>query len=272
MKRRDFLKGMSLIPFAGIFGYEKTIEAIVEPVLPVIEFAKKLLLNCPGGLFKFKVDEYHKHLAWSYENNNQCLLLKYRQGGFSTFNLIQGLYDVIHKPKFNVAYISGNNSWSEEYLNMAVGIMCNNIEIFKPHYDYLHVVDGLILEIKFKNGNKMMFSSESFRGRQVDRVFFDEAAWIPNLKKLHESLFLATCKSNHKGMKLCFTSTPNRAKGYFYDIYKKSKKGDLPIKVLKYDYLKSKYWRDRPEDVIALRKNLSKNNFNQEMLCEFLPI
>jgi len=171
MIRRDFLKGMSFIPFAGFFGY-KAVESITKPDLPVIEFAKKVMIpwKSKGIVVPFPVDTFHEKIAQSYEENIVCLVLKHRQGGFSTFNLIQGFYDAIHKPDHKSVYFSDTLSMSDGMSNLAYNIAVNNLELI-----WNHIKSISDWGIKFKNGSDILFASHSGLPRcYVDRVYFDD--------------------------------------------------------------------------------------------------
>lgn len=272
MKRRSFLKGMSLAPFAGFFGY-KAAEPIIKPDLPVIEFAKKVMFpwKAKGVTFPFPIDEFHKKIAQSYEDEIACLILKHRQGGFSTFNLIQGFYDSIHKPEFKSVYFSNNLSMSNDLAALAYDIAVNNLDLI-----WTHIKSISDWGIKFNNGSNLLFASRSGLPRcYVNRVYFDEAAWIANLEKYHTTVWPMLCNNPHPGMKVCFTSTPYKKQGYFYALYNHKKKCDAygkenNLKILKFSYRDSKFWRDNPEQLANVKRNLDKKTWKQEMEAEFI--
>lgn len=272
MKRRSFLKSMSLMPFAGFFGY-KAAKPIIKPDLPVIEFAKKVMFPWKGKgiVVPFPVDTFHEKIAQSYEDDIACLVLKHRQGGFSTFNLIQGFYDSINKPEFKSVYFSGTMNMSECMADLAYNIAVNNLELI-----WNHIKSISDWGIKFNNGSNLLFASRSGLPKcYVNRVYFDEAAWIKDLEKYHRTVWPMLCNNPLPGMRVCFTSTPYRKQGYFYELYNHKIKCDAygkenPLKILKFSYKDSKYWKDHPELLALVKKNLDNESWKQEMEAEFI--
>lgn len=138
-----------------------------------VEFASKLDVYGPLGVGKFQIYPYHEELFEAVDNNDRVIITKFRQGGFTTFNLAYAAW--LAKQGKSVCFIVPQVRQIYSYYCQLKKMLNKRSEEFLQRSSYLLADMG---------EGKILFSSiENLRNIFDQDLFFVEelAFWQDNL-------------------------------------------------------------------------------------------
>ncbi len=191
------------------------------------------VLSLDEGLIKPKIRDYQEEIINSVIENRFNLLLASRQIGKSVSISIYILWYILFNKDKNVAILANKAATSVEILRS-----------IKQAYELLPkwLQQGIKVwntgSIRLENGCNVFAaatSSSSIRGRSINCLFIDEAAFIPRnvWENFYESTFPTI--SSSKDSKVIMVSTPNGL-NHFYQFWKDSEEGRNNYKRVRVDW------------------------------------
>ena len=234
---------------------------------PIYFFSKYVRINALGkGFIPFEVFDYQKDIIRTFNENRFSVCSIHRQSGKTT--VVAGIllhYAMFNYDKKTVAIVANKMAQARE-------IMDRIREMYEQLPFFLQVgVRGYNKsQITFSN-NASIFCATSanggLRGRSVDVLYLDEAAFLSNDLEFYESTYPVISSSNTT--KIIMTSTPNGRRGLFFNIFDNAHED---IKQSKNGYVRvSATWKDDPrKDEAWKNKTLEEfgiARFEQEFNC-----
>lgn len=145
-------------------------------------------------------------------------------------------------------------------------------EEFKKYFEVLSpavaAVHHSAMRVEFKNGSKMYFKGadrkDSLRGRGLTFLVIDEAAFVP--EEVWRKILRPALSDKHG--RAILISTPN-GKNWFFDQYQQANPPSRKS-------WKTYFWPSSinplmtPEEIEAVREELSDSDFRQEFMAEYL--
>ena len=219
---------------------KKEIDALVKCAENVNYFSKYVQIITAKGRSKFKPYSYQRKLLKkimdSYnspqEEKHNNIIVAPRQIGKTTLLAIYALWFALFKPDKFIAIMSFKHAASKEIL-MRIKDIYNTLPDFLKLQPKINNVEML----GFVNGSKIFaapFKSNSIKGRSIDLLIFDEAAFTNDndFKDFLWSVFPTQAARPDAQMIMC--STPHGTEHGFYEIWKKSLAGQnsfIPTKL-----------------------------------------
>lgn len=248
MKRRDFVKILGVAPLIPTISFLNQPQPKISALNGFKEFLTSIKAKTPTSFEKHNLEfySYYSQLFNAYNQYDKCLTVKFRQGGFTTFNLIHSAWEAMNNKNYHALHIV-NNLTSIRFLMQHFNMLFPSIELNKNS------------SITFaSNASDIRLNPDSKRFKQlpqqhtkIDRIYVDEAAWCNNIE---DQL------SNIKYKKLVLTSTLNTKEDYFYKAQQ-----DNSFHVMKMNY---KNCPKIVELVEKIRMHYYASDFEKEYLCE----
>ncbi|MHA1949693.1 MAG: terminase large subunit domain-containing protein [Candidatus Thorarchaeota archaeon] len=191
-----------------------------------------------------------------YDNNRFAIYTKYRQGGFSTLNVMYALRQMLKQHGTRVHFFCGQDRDA-----ISLG------QVFKRITEASDVacVKSSTYYFQLENGSHICFGSphHSHIGRSCDYTFIDEAAFIPDMEN-HWKAMYPTLSAGAR----CFVySTPNGAGGWFSDVYHNAIKEKNCFAIPPFIEATESF----SEEILASHKEqLGDKAFYQEMMQSFV--
>ena len=222
------------------------------------------ILSLDDGEIKFNLWDYQKELLQSFQKNRFVLSVQSRQSG---------------KTQTTAAYITWRGNF---HSGKKIAILANKFTQAKeimarvslsferlPTFLKKPVKAMSKQNIEFEDLTEIFAAASDgsgIRGKSVSDLYWDEAAFTQNDVEFWESNYPII--SSGTKSKIIVTSTPNGAKGVFYNLYKGGLDGTNKFNVLVVPYTRvPKYNNDdfRNETIAAI----GADSFNQEYNCSF---
>jgi hypothetical protein len=205
------------------------------------------------GVIPLKLFDFQKRLIETYNKEKFVILTKFRNGGFSTVSYIYALWQSIFNLDKNIMISehSGNNA--QELIEDVIYLLP---EWIRPK---IGRCNKNLIEFTENNCNLYFHNLNSCRGKRLDLLIIDEAAFHDEMDKKWKAVYTSLQDK-------CFIlSTPNNL-NWFYETYKNAKTGKNSFKVFHADY------QEHPEhqNYLDLRENLGEKSFQQEILQNFI--
>jgi len=155
------------------------------------------------GMISVEVHPFHKRLIKAYQNNRFVLFTKFRQGGFTTMTQAYALWQAMFKLDQSIMTICQTDRCAIDDVGKATHFMVDNL----PEWLMPKIGKKNLHQICFDDtGSKMFFySPEPCRGRHIDLLIVDEAAFIEKM----ESTWKAVYPVNSTGGRVIALSTVN---------------------------------------------------------------
>lgn len=220
------------------------------------------LSNPIKGLIPFELHPFQERLIEAYEDEKFIVLVKFRQGGFTTLSVIHALWLCMFRLDQNIM-IGAKTDKEAVHIGRIVSRVIENFpEWLKPKLsrDNQHMK-------KFTSSNSILcfYSLVAGRGRALTRLIIDEAAFIPGMEEKWKSVYPAI---TGKGSSCVVQSITNGIGNWFHDVYRDAEKGDNNFSIFHTDY--REHPDMTPEIIAILRERLGENGFLQELEGKFL--
>jgi len=227
-----------------------------DPDQGFVEFSKDIMLNCPMlGRIPYTILPDHKVLLNDYENHRFVIFKKYRQGGFTTFNLIYAIWKAATEWDRHIMFVT---KYDREALML--GHIVKRMELgdmVRKHTNH---------ETRFVTGSVINYqNSQASRGKAADHIFIDEAAYIDNMSDCWKCLYpMLSC-----GAKCVVYSTPNGTDNWFYEIYKMACAKTNEFHVSPTHYLHHPIYKTEAKRTF-FKENLGLKSYLREVKAEFI--
>lgn len=216
------------------------------------------ILNPKKGLIPFNLYQYQKDLATIYDNNKNVAVIKFRQGGFTTFTILYHFWECMFQNNKNFLCISGTLGQAAEVGKLINSFINNMPDWLQPKMDKN---TGINKVFSTTNSSMCFGISEFARGRSVTNLVIDEAAFIPDMKEKWKSIYQCV----NSDSKIHIISTVN-GPCWFDDLCEDAfqKRNNF--------FLYHANYKDNPEHTEEwareTRKILGEKSFAQEVLGE----
>lgn len=236
---------------------------INEASADCVNFIKKYvkILHPHLGLINFKLHPYQERLIDFIETRRLGITRKFRQGGFTTTSLAWALWKCVYTPDYKILFISKTDSEcitaSSVVDRMLSGLPTEIAPIIDKQNNH---------EISFGNKSKIWFHTpEPARGKAVNQLFIDEAAFIKNCDQCWKALW-PVIATNGK----CFVlSTPNGMGNWFQQTYFDAEDSKNPFSIFEANYTEHPDYQNEAW-IKQVKENLGPRGFAQEVEASFL--
>lgn len=230
-----------------------------DPVYFFENYVKIVTLD--HGLTLFKPYPYQKQLIQNYKDNRFNIVKQSRQSGKTTVTAAFVVWYAIFNKDKTIAVLANKGDQAQEIVDR-IRTTIENL----PFYLQPGVITWNKRSLEFENGSKIFSaatSGSSIRGRSVDLLYVDEAAFIQNDEEFFTSTYPVI--TSGKNSKVILTSTPKGQRGTFYKLYIEAESGVNAYKHFNVT------WREVPgrdekwaSETIS---NTSIQQFEQEFEC-----
>lgn len=226
-----------------------------------VEFIQQTKIQYPiKGEILFNLYPFQIDVVDQINKNNSSIILASRQMGTTTLLGLYSLWYGMFKHDQTILIISNSFNNSKEIMDRIRFAYCS-----LPNY----LRSGMILSrktcIEFDNGSKIIAASADKNaglGQAITLTVIDNAAFI-SYSKMNELWTALTPTFASKG-KLIISSTPNEAKGLFYELWNSN--------LLTVNHI-SIPWNLHPDRTVEFenqyRQILGTDRFDQEFCCKF---
>ncbi len=215
------------------------------------------------GLIPLTLYPYQKRLIDTYNNDRFVILTKFRQGGFSTISAFWALWQCLFRQEKNIMIGSCNDrmvtSFYKNFILPALHHlpewMCQKLGKNNMHH----------IHFEWTDCNLYFYTLEPARGKRLDALIIDGAAYIPNMENKWKCVYPCFMDEGK-----CFVlSTPNKVGNWFHDTYTNAVAGKNAFKVFHADYIEHPDYNNEKwaEEV---KKCLGEAGWQQEVLQNFL--
>jgi len=214
------------------------------------------------GLIPFKLYDFQKEIIKSYNENRFVIIKKFRQGGFSTLNIVYALWLAMFQEQKQILFVTNTDREA-----IILGRCLENIinwmpEEFKPRMGYNcdHTK-----EFTTTKSIILFHSAHVYRYSMNTHVFIEEADFIPDM----ENYWLALYPTFVNGK--CFVSSSiniNTIKSWFESTYNGSTKKLNQFKAIATHYKQHPDYNNSDWE-IEVKKNLGESIFKKEFECVF---
>jgi hypothetical protein len=208
------------------------------------------------GRVPYKILPDHKVLLRDYEKHNFVIFKKYRQGGFTTFNLIYAIWKAVTGMDRRIVFVT-------KYDREAIGL-----SYIVKRMELGDLVERQTNhETTFANGSSICYMSASAgKGRSCNWLFIDEAAFFENMHDTWKCLY----PSLSAGARCVVYSTPNGTdKNWFHQTYFDALKKRNSFHVSDVHYLHHPNYATEDKRR-TYRENLGDKAYLQEVKAEFI--
>jgi hypothetical protein len=205
-----------------------------------LQFARAVKVPHPTrGVINLEIHSYLERLGRAFFEQRYIIGTKFRQGAFTTFTGVYALYVALTNPKKRIMFLTKTDREAID-LNHRIRFIMENLPIPPA------TVRKNDHTIEFPNGSVIFcYTPEPARGKTLDLLVIDEAAFINKMEQHWKAIFPCIC-SNPESQAIVL-STTNGMGNWFCDVYM-----DAQAK-------KNKFY------VVDAQRG-----FRQEVLCEFL--
>lgn len=240
---------------------QEQIKCARDPIYFIENYCR--IVSLDDGIVPFKMYDYQRDMIKMYVNNRFNLTLTARQMGKTATMAAYILWFAIFNPTKYIAVLANKMEQAQEIMDR-IRMSFEYLPFFLQH--------GVTVynkrRVAFDNGSIIFSaatSASSIRGRSVDLVYIDEAAFIENDLTFYESTYPVI--TSGKDSRVIMTSTPRGARGMFYMLYRASQAGTNYYKTLEVLWdrhpKRDEQWK---EVTIA---NIGYSRFAQEFSCKF---
>jgi hypothetical protein len=214
------------------------------------------------GLIPLNLFPFQERLIQEYENHRFNILVKFRQGGFTTITVLYMLWRCMFKTDQNI-FIASKTDREAVHVGKIVDTTINHFpEWLKPNMSTNTKNEKVF---SFTNSRLTFRTIEAARSRSLTHLVIDEAAFIPNLEEKWK--FVYPCFAT--GGSCIVLSTTNGVGNWFEETYHRAADKTNNFHIIDITY------KDHPdysneEWVNKMRKCLGEKGFHQEVLGYFV--
>lgn len=214
------------------------------------------LYNPVMGKLSFELYDYQKRLIETCENNRFVIGSKFRQGGFTTTITTWLLWKCLTQSNINAAYFTKTDRACQDVMR--------DLEFSLKNKEGLKIQRRGIKEIEFaKTNSRLSFvTPEACRGRVIDYLFIDEAAFIHDMDIAWKIIYPAA--ANAKSIVILSTRTSDSRGKWFEQMLTESAKGKNKFSCF-FAHYKEHPVHNTDAWEKEVRKNLGEKSFRQEM-------
>ncbi len=187
------------------------------------------------GFVHIELRDYQYEIFDTIESNQKILLLAGRRLGKTTTVLLYFMWKMLFKKGFKCGF-----SANDDELRKASMDILSNIYQYLPPFLQSGVKKFNTKTIELENGSLIkstVMSGNSFRGQGMDAILADEFSFSDKKEEFTDSVLPII--SEAETVKFIITTTPNGMDG-FYELWKKSEKGENNFVRLKLPWWKRK--------------------------------
>lgn len=243
------------------------IEELIKCSKSVVYFAENYchIVSGDKGRHKIEMYPYQPKLLEMFEKERRVIALLPRQMGKTTVSGIFILHYVLFNADKTVGIVANKAPAAREVLDRVKG-MYENL----PFWMQQGIKTWNKGDIELGNNSKVLTSATSasaFRGKSIQLLYIDEAAFIPNnmAEEFFQSVYPTVAAS--KTSKIFFTSTP-KGLNYFYKYWTDAKEGRSEFKSFEVA------WNAVPGRDEKFKQNIIDTQgrafWDQEFDCQFL--
>lgn len=232
-----------------------------DPIYFIETYCRIITLD--DGVQPFKMYQFQKDMVRLYMKNRFALTLTARQMGKTT--VMAGFilwFAIFHKSK-QIAVLANKGDQAQEIMDR-IRLMFEYLPFFLQPGVEVYNKTSLVFENKSKVFSAAT-SSSAIRGRSVDLVYIDEAAFIERDMEFYESTYPVI--SSGENSKVIMTTTPKGTRGMFYTLWRASEEGANSYQRMVVS------WQAHPkrdeEWAKTTRENIGPARFRQEFEVEF---
>jgi len=208
----------------------------------------------PIQLFDYQV-RYMRHLS----ENKRTIAPKFRQGGFSTINVLYSIARCMRSEKERILMVTGRDRAARE-LSFIAQTAIENSDVIKSKISHQNDY-----RIEFTNGARITFApTMATVGHQCSFLFVDEAAFIQDMN----THWLAMYPALATGASCCLVSSVN-GNNWFGQRLTEARNRENDFSLFEAHYAERPDFAN-PAWAEKVKVNLGDNLFRQEMLCEIL--
>lgn len=240
---------------------QEQIKCARDPIYFIENYCR--IVSLDDGIVPFKMYDYQRDMIKMYINNRFNLTLTARQMGKTATMAAYILWFAIFNPTKYIAVLANKMEQAQEIMDR-IRMSFEYLPFFLQHgvtvYNKRRVV--------FDNGSVIFSaatSASSIRGRSVDLVYIDEAAFIENDITFYESTYPVI--TSGKDSRVIMTSTPRGARGMFYMLYRESQAGRNYYTTLEVLWDRHPKRDEKWKEVTIA--NIGYSRFAQEFACKF---
>lgn len=214
------------------------------------------------GLIPLELHGYQERYIKSLEDNRFLIGKIFRQGGFTTITLAWYLWRCTFNIEKHFLVICKSDRHAVGCMHLFQDMLAQLPKFLSPL-----ILKSTGHEMKFGSGSSITCRTpEACKGRAVDHIFIDNAAFISDMERHWKTLFPMVLT----GGSVVAISTPNGKHGWFYNKYMGSIKGTNSFKVFDCSYLEHPEFAT-PEWQADMKASLDEKTWSSEYLGLFAP-
>lgn len=240
------------------------IEEIVKCANDFIYFSETYIkfLHPKKGLVPFQLHTYQKRLIKQYENEKYNLVIKFRQGGFTTLTIVYALWLAMFRLDQRILVI-GKTDREAVHIGKIVKLIIENLPSWlKPRLDKNNEHEKYIADT---NSNIWFYPPSAARSKSCTLIVIDEAAFIPNMDAHWKAIWPIVAT----GSKVIVISTTNGIGNWFSETVQDAEEGKNNFKLFQCSYKEHPDYDD-PEKIDMMKRILGPKSWLQEVEGCFL--
>lgn len=206
------------------------------------------------GCIGITLHPYQRDLIKHVEGHDQTVLVKFRQGGFTTIMALYAFWLCMFHENLSILIASKTDRQAGHIKQL----VCNAIQWLPPSFQQL--IDFLNKDIHSPiTCSKIRFGTvDQTRGKSFTHCFIDEAGFIPQMEERWQDLYPSICNA-----KVVVMSTTPIGWHWFTDLYQDAIKGLNQFSIFATDYRQCPTYDE--QHVKELKERLSPIEFAQEI-------
>lgn len=230
-----------------------------DPIYFIEKYCR--IISLDDGIIPFELYDYQKEMITSYVANRFNLTLTARQMGKTAAMAAYILWFAIFNPTKTIAVLANKMEQAQEIMDR-IRMAFEYLPFFLQHGVKVYNKR----RIEFDNGSIIFSSATSasgIRGRSVDLVYIDEAAFVENDITFYESTYPVI--TSGKDSRVIMTTTPRGARGMFYMLWRDATNGRNFYKTLEVLWDRHPKRDEKWKEVTIA--NIGYSRFAQEFSC-----
>lgn len=233
-----------------------------DPIYFIEKYCR--IISLDDGIIPFELYDYQKEMITSYVANRFNLTLTARQMGKTAAMAAYILWFAIFNPTKTIAVLANKMEQAQEIMDR-IRMAFEYLPFFLQHGVKVYNKR----RIEFDNGSIIFSSATSasgIRGRSVDLVYIDEAAFVENDITFYESTYPVI--TSGKDSRVIMTTTPRGARGMFYMLWRDATNDRNFYKTLEVLWDRHPKRDEKWKEVTIA--NIGYSRFAQEFSCKFM--
>lgn len=248
----------------GTFEVEEIKKCIKDVIYFIENYVK--IDNRGTGIVPFILQPYQKRYIKFIDSNRFSCCVKFRNGGFTTMNIVHALWECLFKTDRRIIMLSRSDR--EAIYNSLIfqEIMDRLPDWMKPEMgknnDHTKI---------FKDTNSTIFfyTPEASCGKSMTRLIVDDAAFIQKMGLHWKALYpILSCGGSCSVVSTTNGKACKDGLNWFYETVDNANNDLSQFKLFECTYGENSYYT--PEVLENSRQCMGSRGFRQEILCEFL--